>query len=680
MPLDFEHYASDMVTVIETDGTIRYQGPALERVLGYDPGEHVGRNVYEFLHPEDVARGETALAEVIGTPGVSAPVEFRWRHKDGSWRWLESIGNNLLHDPYVRAIVSSSRDITGRKREEARYEALVENISAGLLIEDENGRIVKVNQVLREMLGLHGEALAGLTSEELCRRVRPLLAEPEKVAARASELRRSGQPVVAEELELADGRFVEMDHVSVSVGEECRGRMWIYRDITARKSAERSVQRERNFLRTVVDSAYDPIFIKDTEHRFLLNNAAHLQALGLGSQQDALDKTNADLWGDRAKKFQEDDLRVIRNGEVVYGEEEEIRVHSGERRWFSTTKVPLIGENGEIEGLVGISRDISRRRAAEDALRESEERYRAIVERAAEGIFLFETDGGRILETNAALRELLGYTSEELLNMTVYEIIAHIPEEIDESIRRDLEEGSRLAGERSYQRKDGSLVPVEVSMVAVPFRGREILGSVVRDLAGRKRLEEELRHRATHDPLTRLPNRALFNDRLVRALEREERRGGHTAVLFIDLDGFKAINDRYGHDVGDGLLTAVASRLGNCVRSGDTVSRLGGDEFLVLLEDADMERAGKVSERMIRALEAPLELEERSGARHRSGESGASEVRIGASIGVALSEGLYENAGQEPEDAGRMAEALIRAADEAMYRAKRSTGGSAWRS
>lgn len=681
MALNFEHYASDMVTVIEADGTIRYQGPALERVLGYRPEEHAGRNVYEFLHPEDVARGEAALAEVLGTPGVSPPVEFRWRHKDGSWRWLESIGNNLLGDPEVRAVVSSSRDVTGRKREEARYEALVENISAGLLIEDESGNIVKVNQVLCEMFGLSGgpEKLAGLSRAELCRLVEPLLADPEGLASRAAELRQSGQPVIAEELALADGRVFELDHASVSVREECRGRMWVCREITARKNAERNVQRERNFLRTVVDSAYDPIFIKDTGHRFLLNNAAHLRALGLQSQEQALGKTNADLWGDRARKFQEDDLRVIQNGEVIYGEEEEIRVHSGQSRWFSTTKVPLIGENGNIEGLVGISRDINRRRAAEDALRESEERYRAVIERAAEGIFLFDAGSGKILETNAALRELLGYTSEELLQMTVYDVIAHAPEEIDESIRRDLEEGSRLAGERSYRRKDGSLVDVEVSMVAVPYRGREILGSVVRDLTGRKRLEEELRHRATHDPLTHLPNRALFNDRLAQALEREKRRGGHTAVLFIDLDGFKAINDRYGHDVGDELLTTAAFRLRNCVRAGDTVSRLGGDEFLVLLEDADTERAEKVSERMIRALEAPLEPEERSSATARYGEHAASTVRLGASIGVALSDGLYERTEEEPE-ASVMAEALIRTADEAMYRAKRSTGGSAWRS
>lgn len=690
MPSNFEHHATDIVTVIEEDGTIRYQGPALERVLGYKPEEQVGRNVYELLHPDDIARGEAMLADVIGTPGVGRPLEFRWRHADGGWRWLESIGNNLLHDPEVRAIVSSSRDITERKREEARLRALVDNICAGIMVEDERGLIVKVNEEFCKIFGVTEcpQILYGKPREGLCERTRNLFAEPGEFAALKEKLMRREESALGLEVEFADGRFFEMDHIPVLVEEESRGRMWVYREITNRKLDARNVQRERNFLRTVVDSAYDPIFIKDTEHRFLLNNEAHLRALGLESQEQSLGKTNADLWGDGSEKFHQDDLRVIQNGDVLYGEEEQIRVHSGERRWFSTTKVPLIGDEGNIEGLVGISRDIHRRRAAEDALRESEERYRAIVERAAEGIFLFEADGGKIIETNAALRDLLGYTSEELLQMTVYEFIAHATEEIDESIRRDLEEGSRLAGERSYRRKDGSLVEVEVSMVAVPYRGREILGSVVRDLTGRKRLEEELRHRATHDPLTNLPNRALFKDRLGRALERGRRgsvnRGSGSrgsvcvAVLFIDLDGFKAINDRYGHDVGDGLLTTVASRLKGCVRAGDTVSRLGGDEFLVLLEEADAKQAEQASDRIIQALEAPLELDdERAGAPESPAGQGLSEVRIGASIGVASSDGIFEAIEDELTD-DLLAEALIRAADEAMYRAKRSISGSAW--
>jgi PAS domain S-box-containing protein len=132
--------------------------------VGYRPEEHVGRNVYEFLHPGDLARGGSALRGV-GESGRGPGFEFRWRHKDGGWRWLESIGNNLLHDSEVRAIVSSSRDVTARKGEEveARYRALMENLPAGILVEDEDGRVIDANPRFCEMFGVEvpPESLTG---------------------------------------------------------------------------------------------------------------------------------------------------------------------------------------------------------------------------------------------------------------------------------------------------------------------------------------------------------------------------------------------------------------------------------------------------------------------------------------------------------------------------------------
>lgn len=217
---------------------------------------------------------------------------------------------------------------------------------------------------------------------------------------------------------------------------------------------------------------------------------------------------------------------------------------------------------------MGISRDVSDRRRAEEALRQSEARYRAVVEQSVEGIFLFDPDTGRILESNAALREMLGYSSEEPLGMTVYEIVAHDRREVEASLREDLRHRRRLAGERRYRRKDGTLVEVEVGMTVVLYQGKEALCSVVRDLTERKRLERELRHQATHDPLTGLPNRTLFTERLVQALEREPETGGRTAMLCLDLDGFKAVNDPWGHEAGDRLLVDIAGRLLRSLRPG----------------------------------------------------------------------------------------------------------------
>ncbi|HZQ98024.1 MAG TPA: EAL domain-containing protein [Chloroflexota bacterium] len=252
---------------------------------------------------------------------------------------------------------------------------------------------------------------------------------------------------------------------------------------------------------------------------------------------------------------------------------------------------------------------------------------------------------GRVVAASSGDPALLPAPAEQLLGRPVGEVMPPaFADPILAQIARTLASRAMQTYEYAAALADGTVRDFEARLVV---GGEDEVLAIVRDNTPRKELERQLAHQAFHDVLTGLPNRALFVDRLDHALVRAGRRHASVAVLFLDLDRFKVVNDSLGHDVGDNLLVAVAQRLRGCVRSGDTVARLGGDEFTVLLEDiAAAADAGQVAERIMAAMQAPFEL-----AGH--------ELCISASIGIAVSGGH----GVRPDD-------LLRDADAALYRSK----------
>ncbi len=530
--------ASDVITILEADGTIRYDSPSIERVLGHKPDERVGKCAFDYMHPEDVERVRRSFAEALGDPGVvQPPIEFRLRHKDGTWRYVEVTRSNLLDDPAVGGIVANTRDVTERKRaeealkeSEGRFRQLFERSTDALFVHDEVGRIVDCNAEACRSLGYTREELLELSVKDFAI---DLLSEEEKRAKRGQTLwerairDEPGTIVGFEENELRrkDGTSFP---VEVGVGAiEYEGRRLIFasvRDLTERKRAQKKLAEERELLRTLIDNMPDFIFVKDAQSRFVINNVEHARALG-APEEELVGKTDFDVFSrDLADRYYADEQEVIRSGRPLVDREEPVVDHTGNHRWLSTTKVPLRDGDGEISGLVGISRDITDRKA----------------------------------------------------------------------------------------------------------------------------LEEQLRHQAFHDPLTELPNRALFLDRLGHAISRSGRLGEPIAVLFVDLDDFKRINDSLGHETGDRLLVEVASRLSSCVRPGDTVARLFGDEFAVLLEaPVGMGGARRIAERIQERLRAPFTFDEQ-------------EVFVACSVGIVLNSA----------DRGHQPKEVLRHADLAMYTAK----------
>ncbi|MER2552341.1 MAG: diguanylate cyclase [Thauera sp.] len=297
--------------------------------------------------------------------------------------------------------------------------------------------------------------------------------------------------------------------------------------------------------------------------------------------------------------------------------------------------------------------EVDMHQRSERGLAASEARYRAIFDSTVEGIMVLDADW-RIVQVNAAFSEITGYAAAEVIGRTPSMLgSGRHDAAFFAGIYGVLAASGRWQGEIWNRRKDGDLYVQWMSAVRIGTPDApEGYVATMTDITSRKKAEEKLRFRADHDALTGLPNRSLFEDRLQSAMASAHRHGERFALMLVDLDGFKGVNDRHGHLAGDTLLVEVGHRLLACVRGSDTVARFGGDEFAVILGEVDgREDAAEVAGRICAAMAAPFELP-------------GAVARIGASVGIALG-----------PDAEADAETLQQRADTALYVVKRGGGG-----
>jgi len=430
----------------------------------------------------------------------------------------------------------------------------------------------------------------------------------------------------------------------------------------AEPALERSLGRSDERLQTIVAGARGIIYISELgpQGRWTYVSPQVEEILGFTHSEWVSDPA---LWArqlhpdDRARVLAEEaDVESYTPGQL-YESEYRLLTRGGESRWLRDTASIVATEDGTLVWS-GVLTDITERRAIEEALRASEERFRTVIETASDA-FVSVDEAGRIVEWNRKAEGTFGWAREQAIGLPLVGTI--VPERLREAHERGFERFLRtdvgtLVGrtlEVSAVRRDGTEFPVELSIWATVSQGLRRINAFVRDTSERKALEA-VTHQAFHDPLTDLANRALFTDRVAAALSRRVDSGTTAvAVLLLDLDDFKTVNDSLGHAAGDELLVAVASRLRSCVRPGDTLARLAGDEFAILLDELDdRDDVTAVARRVGKRLEAPFEVD-------------AMEIAVRASIGISL--------GQRPDD---RPEDLMRDADVAMYAAKaRGKGG-----
>lgn len=428
-------------------------------------------------------------------------------------------------------------------------------------------------------------------------------------------------------------------------------------DITERKRTEEALRSSESELRALFAAMTDVIFVFDAQGHCL-------KIAPTNPDPKLLSKPAIELLGKTLHEVFEQEAAVTSLGYIqcaIHTKRTvnfEYSLYTGAQEiWFSASISPT-----QSDTVVWVARDITKRKRAEEALRQAEAKYRNIFENALEGIFQSAVDG-HYISANPALARLYGYSTPTELTADLTDIEHQLyvePNRRAEFVRLLQENDAVSEFESQIYRKDGSVIWISENARTIRdtntgevlyYEGR------VEDITDRKLAKEQLHERAFYDPLTGLPNRALFMERLSQSVELAKCYPDYRfAVLFLDLDRFKVVNDSLGHLVGDQLLVAIARRLEACLRAEDTVARLGGDEFTILLQAIDdVNQATLVAERIHQQLNAPFHLD-------------GNEIFTGVSIGIVLSREVHQGICcttdyDRPED-------LLRDADTALYRAK----------
>ena len=332
-----------------------------------------------------------------------------------------------------------------------------------------------------------------------------------------------------------------------------------------------------------------------------------------------------------------------------------LRRADGQYRWHRLRVMPFSAkEDGTPREVLGILRDVHDEVVNREMLDESERRFRELFDRSPSGLALV-TDEGMFAEVNDALCEFLATCRSDLIGSS-YDRVLHPDDRQDAQRAREVYRSERTTAPRTFRHHrrfvlaDGGLRWARTSVTRVVDGGRPVNLVAFEDVTATKEIEERLRHAALHDSLTGLPNRRMLIDALDLALSRRRRSGRRLAVLFVDLDRVKQVNDQLGHEAGDDLLVRVSRRLELAMRVTDTIARVGGDEFVIVCPDLDSETEVPVlAERVLEALRVDV----------TGGVDGP--LQVSGSIGIALACDDLDNAN-----------ALIAAADRAMYEAKRS--------
>ena len=565
---------------------------------------------------------------------------------------IEVGGRKLLYS-IIHDVTERKRAEEARQQSEERYRNIFDYASVGIYQSTVDGKLITANPTLARILGY--DSVDELLAKNLASDVYLEAGRRDEIVREHMSTRRPGDYEVC--WRRKDGSPVWVQLNAHAIADEQHGvyfEGFVY-DITERRHAEESLAAANSQRKAVLDAATGvSIIATDAGGIISVFNSGAERLLGYKADDvigrtrlvdfhlsDELEARRRDLSNAYQREVRDFDALALEASLYDVEEREWTYVaREGGMRTVTVSVTALRAADASITGFLFVATDITERKQAEEMLRKQS----AAMTASMDGIAILN-DRLEFTYVNDALAKLFGYGKPQLMSGQSL-VQLYDPEEGERLLNQivpHVRDRGRWRGEAKGRRRDGITFPQEVSLTTIDGGG---MVCVVRDITERTYAEEQIKHLAYHDALTGLPNRLLFKDRLTVALSHAQRDRTRLAVLFLDLDRFKVINDSLGHNIGDQLLQAVAARVQSCVRESDTVARLGGDEFTLLLPLNRSDDAAPVAQKILEAIRYPFHIEGR-------------EFFITTSLGISL----------YPED-GTDAEALIKNADTAMYQAK----------
>ncbi len=650
-------------TIIETipmrvfwkDRESRYLG--CNTLLAKDAGENspaevIGKFDTDFSWREQAALYRADDSAVISSGKSKLAYDEPMTAADGRMIWLRTSKTPLLSlNGNVIGVLGVFDDITCIKEtelalqeSEARFKALFDNLTNGFalheVVRDEQGKVVDyrflaVNAAFEKITGLRSENLLGRTVKAVLPTVEDYWIE------NYGQVADSGHARYLENYSEAVGRWFSAYAYRPAMNQFAV----IVEDITERKLAGQALVESERRLSEILENVSAYIYLKDDKGRYLFANKPVRDLWGVSLEEVIGFGDEKFFDAETAANLRKNDRRVLDHGETLRTEETNTVAGSGTATTYWSVKLPLRRENGEIYALCGISTDISEvKRAQEQMLLAS-----MVYENSSESMMVTDADGD-IITINPAFTKTTGYALAEVQgkNSRILNSGRHEPAFFQE-LWTAINTSGTWQGEVWDKRKNGEIYPkwltINTTFNADGTPHRRV--ALFSDITEKKKSEKLIWQQANFDNLTGLPNRRMFHDRLEQELKKAHRSERRLALLFIDLDHFKEINDTLGHDRGDMLLAEAAQRLQACVRETDTIARLGGDEFTIILGDLeDVHGVNRIVQCILKCLATPFALDD-------------DMAYVSASVGITI----------YPEDATSV-DTLLKNADQAMYAAK----------